>query len=212
MLQVLIRKMSYVHLFKELSDFEKEELQLKVKRNTEYDDILRLFASIPVHPLWPLSIFHAESCYANNYETVFANYLQYNAWRQLDEIGIPYHSCTEKILKYEVEGKPIKCPNLHFFPQFCFVELEKRSLDPFTYIPSTSPALWPKSQQDSKKERKAFWTPKGLNRKTRKRLWNNPRNQRQKGQKGVVTPFNLLDQNIIDLFANEGFTDILLFA
>ena len=28
-----------MHLFEELSDFEKEELQLKVKRNAEYDDI-----------------------------------------------------------------------------------------------------------------------------------------------------------------------------
>ena len=204
--------MSYTHLFEELSDFEKEELQLKVKRNAENDDILRLFASIPVHDLWPLSYFHAESCYANDYETVFTNYLQYNAWGHLDEIDIPYHSCTEKILKYELEGKPIKFPNPHFFPQFCFVELEKRSFDPFTYIPSTPPALWPKSQQDSKKERKAFWTLKGLNRKTRKRLWNNPRNWRQKGQLGSGVPFDLLNQNFVDLFADEGFTDILLFA
>ena len=152
MLQVLIKGMLYMHLLKELSDFEREELQLKVKRNIKYKGILKLFASIPVHPLWPLSIFHAESCYANDYETVFTNYLQYNAWGQLDEIDIPYHSCTEKVLKYKVEEKTIKFPNLHFFPQFCFAELEKQSLDPFTYIPSTSPTLWPKSQEDSKKE------------------------------------------------------------
>ena len=198
--------MSYTHLFEALSDFEKEELQSKVKRNEEYDDILRLFASIPVHPLWPLSTFHAESCYANDYETVFTNYLQYNAWGQLDEIDIPYHSCGDKILKYELEGKAIKFPNPHFFPQLCFAELEKRSLDHFTYTPSTSPALWPKSQQDSKKERKDFWTPKGLNRKMRKHL------SRQKGLRGAVIPFNLLEQNIVDLFTDEGFTDILLFA
>ena len=204
--------MSYTLLFEALSDFEKEELQSKVKRNAEYDDILRLFASIPVHPLWPLSTFHAESCYANDYETIFTNYLQYNAWGQLDEIDIPYHSCGDKILKYELEGKHIKFPNLYFFPQFCFAELEKRSFDPFIYIPSTSSALWPKSQQDSKKERKDFWTLKGLNRKVRKCLGNNRRNRRQKGLKGAVTPFNLLDQNIVDLFTDEGFTDILLFA
>ena len=79
MLQVLIRKMSYTLLLEELSDFEREELQLKVKKNAEYEDILRLFTSIPVHPLWPLSIFHVDSCYANNYETTFINFLQYNA-------------------------------------------------------------------------------------------------------------------------------------
>ena len=123
--QVLIRKMLYMHLFKDLSNFEKEELQLKVKRNTEYNDILRLFASVPVHPFWPLSTFHAESCYTNDYETVFTNYLQYNAWGQLDEIDIPYHSCRDKILKYKIEGRNVKFPNPHFFPQLCFVELEK---------------------------------------------------------------------------------------
>ena len=156
MLQVLIKKMSYMHLFKELSDFEKKELQSKVKRNAEYEDILRLFVPIPVHPLWPLSIFYTDSGYTNDYETIFINYLQYNAWGQLDEIDIPYHSCSDKILKYQVEEKTIKFPNPHFFPQFCFAELEKWSLDPFTYIPSTSPTLWPKSQEDSKKERKEF--------------------------------------------------------
>ena len=154
MLQVLIRKMSYIYtnLFEELSDFKKEELQLKVKRNTKYKDILRLFTSIPVYPLWPLSTFHADSCYTNDYETAFTNYLQYNAWGQLDEVDIPYHSCGDKILKYELEGKIVKFLNLHFLPQVCFVELEKRSLDPFTYIPSTSPALWPKPRKDVKKE------------------------------------------------------------
>ena len=80
-----------------------------------------------------------------------------------DKIDIPYHSCGDKVLKYELEGKTIKFPNLHFFFQFCFVELENRSLDPFIYTPSTSPTLWPKSQEESKKEQKAFWTPKGLN-------------------------------------------------
>ena len=92
-----------MHLFEELSDFEKEELQLKVKKNAKYNDILRLFASIPVHPLWPLSTFHAECSYANDYETIFTNYLQYNTWGQLDEIDIPYHSCGDKILKFQVE-------------------------------------------------------------------------------------------------------------
>ena len=152
MLQVLIRKISYTHLFEELSDFKKEELQSKVKRNAKYDNILRLFASIPVHPLWSLSTFHAECSYANDYEISFTNYLQYNAWGQLDEIDIPYHSCGDKVLKYQVEEKTIKFPNPHFFPQFCFVELEKWSSDSFIYTPSTLPTLWPKSQEDSKKE------------------------------------------------------------
>ena len=141
-----------MHLLKELSNFEKEELQLKVKRNVKYKNILRLFASISVHPLWPLSTFHADCCYVNDYETVFTNYLQYNAWGHLDEIDIPYHSYRDKILKHKVEGKAIKFPNPHFFFQLCFVELGKRSSDTFTYTSSTSPTLWPKSQQDSKKE------------------------------------------------------------
>ena len=152
-------------LFKELSDFKKEELQLKVKKNTKYKNIPRIFASIPVHPFWPLSTFHMESCYANDYETVFTNYLQYNAWGQLDEIDIPYHSCGDKILKYEVEGKTIKFPNPHFFFQFCFVELEKRSSDLFLYTPSISPTLWPKSQEESKKEQKAFGHQRDLTEK-----------------------------------------------
>ena len=97
-----------------------------------------------------------ESCYANDYETVFTNYLHYNAWGQLDEIDIPYHGCGDKILKYKVEGKFIKFSNLHFFPQFCFVELEKQSLDSFTYISSVSPALWPKSQEDFKRSERCF--------------------------------------------------------
>ena len=92
------------------------------------------------------------------------------------------------------------------------MELEKQSLDPFIYTPSTLPALWPKSQKESKKEQKAFWTPKGLNQKTHKGLWNNPRNRRPKGLLGARVPFNLLNQNFVDLFADEGFTDILLFA
>ena len=151
-----------MHLLEELSNFEREELQLKVKRNTKYNNILRLFASIPVHPLWPLSIFHVESCYDNDYETPFINFLQYNTWRQLDEIDILYHSCGDKILKYEVEERTIKFPNPHFFFQFCFAELEKWYFDLFTYTPSISPALWQKSQEESKKEQKAFWTPKDL--------------------------------------------------
>ena len=144
--------MSYTLLLEELSNFKRDELQLKVKKNAEYEDILKLFASIPVHPLWLLSTFHVESCYANDYETVFTNYLQYNAWRQLDKIDIPYHSCRDKILKYKEEGKTVKFSNPHFFFQFCFAELEKRSPDPFIYIPSISFTLWSKSQEVSKKE------------------------------------------------------------
>ena len=75
-----------MHLFEELSSYKKEELQLKVKRNTKYEDILRLFASIPVDPLWPLSIFHADSCYSKDME--FTNFLQLNTWGHLDEIDI----------------------------------------------------------------------------------------------------------------------------
>ena len=112
----------------------------------------KLFTSIPVHPLWPLSTFHAEACYTDNYDTPFINFLQYNAWGQLDEIDIPYHSCGDKILKYEVEGKNIKFPNLHFFFQLCFTKLEKQSFDPFHYTPSTLPTLWSKSQKELKKE------------------------------------------------------------
>ena len=62
-----------------LSDFEKEELLLKVKKNTKYEDILKLFATIPVHPLQPFSTFHVEACYTHNYETSFITFLQYNA-------------------------------------------------------------------------------------------------------------------------------------
>ena len=60
---------------------------------------------------------------------------------------------AETILKYKVEGKTIKFPNPHFFFQFCFVELEKRSSDPFIYTPSMSPALWPRN----KEERGRLW-------------------------------------------------------
>ena len=94
-----------MHLFKELSDFEKEELQLKVKSNTKYEDILRIFTPISVPALGPLSIFHAESCYAGDYETPFINFLQNNAWNQLNETDIPYHSCGDKILKYEIHRR-----------------------------------------------------------------------------------------------------------
>ena len=113
--QVLIKKMSYTLLLEELSNFKRDELQLKVKKNAEYEDILKLFASIPVHPLWLLATFHVESCYANDYETVFTNYLQYNAWGQLDKIDIQYHSCRDKILKYREEGKTVKFSNPLFF-------------------------------------------------------------------------------------------------
>ena len=68
-----------------LSDFKKEELLLKVKKNAEYGGILRLFATIPVHPFWPLSTFHMEACYAHDYENIFVNFLVYNAWGQIDE-------------------------------------------------------------------------------------------------------------------------------
>ena len=73
--QVLIRKMLYTLLFEALSDFKKEELQLKEKKNTEYADILRLFTSVPVHSLWPLSIYHVEACYANDYDNPFINFI-----------------------------------------------------------------------------------------------------------------------------------------
>ena len=183
---------------------------MKEKNNEEYTDILRIFAPIPVPPLWPLSIFHAECSYAKDYKTPFTNFLQYNAWNYQNEIDIPYHSCGDKILKYEVEGNTIKFPNLHFFFQFCFVELEKKSSDPFTYTPSISPALWPRT----KEERKRLWISRGPNRKTRKRLYNNPRNRRQKGlgSSGTGVLFNLLNQNFVELFANEGFADTLVFA
>ena len=205
--QVLIKKMLYMHLFEECSEYKKEGLQLKVKRNAEYDDILRLFTSIPVYPLWPLSTFHADSYYAQDME--FINFLQLNTWGHLDEIDIPYHSCTDKILKYELKGKTIKIPNSYFFPQVCFVELCREAVTwPFYIhtVTSTSSTLWPKSQEDYKKEWKAFWTPKGLNWKTWKHF------SRQKGLQGAVTLFNLLDQNIVDLFTDEGFADILLFT
>ena len=54
---------------------------------------------------------------------------------------ISHYSCGDKILKYKVEGRNIKFPNSHIFPQLCFVELEKGSLDPLIYTPSTSPVL-----------------------------------------------------------------------
>ena len=135
-----------------LSNFKKEGLQLKVKKNAKYEDILRLFTTVPFHPLRPLSIFHAEACYIQDYESLFINFLSYNAWGQIDKIDIPYHSYGDKILKYELEDKTIKFPNTHFLFQFCFAELEKRSLNPFTYTSATSPTLWPKSQEESKKE------------------------------------------------------------
>ena len=65
-------------LLEELSDFEKEELQFKVKRNSEYKDIFRLFIHISFHALWSLSTFHVESYYVNDYETSFINFIQYN--------------------------------------------------------------------------------------------------------------------------------------
>ena len=90
-----------------------------------------------------------ESCYANEYKTPVVNFLQYNAWGQLDEIDIPYHSCGEKILKYEIEGRTIKFPNVHFFPQFCFVELEKWPIDPFIYTVKTgfTPEVTPRKSR-----------------------------------------------------------------
>ena len=116
--QVLIKKMSYTYLFEELSNFKKEELQLKVKSNTKYKNILRIFTPVPVPLLWPLSIFHADVCYTKDYETPFINFLQYNAWNYPNEIDIPYHSCGDKILKYKVEGKTIKFFNHTFSTNF----------------------------------------------------------------------------------------------
>ena len=107
-----------------LSNFEKEELQLKVKKNAKYEDVLRLFGTIPIYPVWPLSCFHMECCYAQDYNETFVNFLSYNAWNHIDEIDIPHHSCGDKVLKYEVEGKTIKFSNLHPFPQLCFTALE----------------------------------------------------------------------------------------
>ena len=126
---------------------------------------LRLVASIPIHPLWPLSIFPADSCYANNYQTSFINFLQYNTWGQLDKIDILYHSCGDKIVKYEVEGRTIKFSNSHFFFECCFIELEKQSFDPFIYTPSTSPTLWPKSQEESKGNKGHFGHQRDLTEK-----------------------------------------------
>ena len=79
MLQVLIKRMLSILPLEGLSNFKKEELLLKMKKNVKYEDILRLFAIIPVYPLWPLSTFHMEACYAHDYGNIFVKFLVYNA-------------------------------------------------------------------------------------------------------------------------------------
>ena len=189
-----------MHLSKELTEAENDELLSKAKNVVKLEDILKVFTHIPVHPLWPMDHTHASSVYNRDFSVPLHTFLDYNAWNSPREIDIPYHPCNDKEIKYaRSQGKPdLKLNNPHYFPMIFFMVLEKHAHEISTY-PYVSSYQKPKT----KDERREYWKQKRL------RGLRTPHGQ-VGGQAGLV-PFNLLDQNYYDLFTDYGLTDVINF-
>ena len=183
-----------MHLSPELTPDENEELLNKAKIIAELKDILSIFASVPLHPLWPLGLNHDFCLYNRDYLSPIRTFLDYNCWNGYKNLGVPYHSCGDYKITYARTGgkPPLRFKNPHYISTLYFDTLEG---DHSYSYPQNAGLRISIPRPKTKDDRRKYWDLKllGPNWKTCKRRSKQLANIL--GTNTGLIPFNLLSQS-----------------